>query len=359
MIWIIHFLAVNILLLFSVLARNKKIFIYGTFIYSVFTFGQRWMAGVDFPYYLLYYLTEFQVREPFYKLLQNALANYNLYFGILIFVIYTITLFNNYRFILKLDKSNILIIYLFLFMEIYFMQMSQIRQFIAISFFINAYFYAFDKKYYKLILNILFACLFHISAILVIPFLFIKLNFKKKYIVYLVILCFILPFIDIRLIFNTGIFGLYSHYLGGQFDQPLSIFHMLRYYAILGLILIILMRLKFKMSSSVDKLIINGLLVYLFLYGLSFKFAPVLRVSNYFKIFEVVFLCYYYKEIYKFNYKLVRSVIISVYICFYAAIAYIDPYHITRYEFKPLKIYDDKTNTELYKEVQYYHLKNQ
>src|SRR5699024_5082993 len=105
-----------------------------SFIYALFIFGQRWMTGTDFPNYLRYYLTGFQVREPIYKFIQNFLAEHNLYFGLLIFIVFAITLFNNYRFMVRIDRNVVLIIYIYLLSEIFFAQLSQVRQFIAISF---------------------------------------------------------------------------------------------------------------------------------------------------------------------------------------------------------------------------------
>ena len=125
MIWIFHLTIITMLLLISKKIKKQKFFFYSSFLYSIFIFGQRWMTGTDYPNYLRYYLTDFQVSEPGYYYLQKILAENNLDFGLLIFIILFITLFNNYRFILQIDKNVEIILFLYLISEIFFAQMSK------------------------------------------------------------------------------------------------------------------------------------------------------------------------------------------------------------------------------------------
>lgn len=340
MIWIIHFIVINFLYIISNIFKKEKFFIISIFIYSVFTFGQRWMTGEDFPGYLLYYIYNFKVSDGLaYFALQDIFYNSNIYFGNLIFTIYFINLFNNFRFLYKFEKNRKLLFYLYMFVELYFMQMSQIRQFIAISFFINAYYFSYGRHYVKMIINLILAVCFHYSAFIVSVFLFLKPKLNRQYYLLGFLVCIILPFLNIKFLVNIGIFSKYAHYLGSAFDQNLSIYHYLKYYLILSFLIIYIININIQLFRTKDTLIFNGILIYLIFYGLSFKFAPVLRISNYFKIFELVFLIYYIKDLRKFSKNIVKSCVVGTLLVFYIAIAIIDPFNISRYKFKPLQLY--------------------
>lgn len=356
MIWIIHFLVINILLIIARINKNDNIFIKSTFIYSIFVFGQRWMTGEDFPGYLLYYLINFKTEELGYFLLQSFFVKKELYFGNLIFILYFITLFNTFKIMNKFEKNKIWMFYLYMFGELYFVQMSQIRQFVAISFFINAYYYANKKQIVKLIVNLLLALSFHKSVLLVVPFMFIKLKPSKKNLFFILLFFLFLPLINIKFVFNIGIAKNYSHYLGSVYNTGLSIFHYVRYYMTMLIILIYVYNIKTKLNHDKDSVIITGLIIYLLFYGLSFKFAPVIRISNYFKIYEIIFLSYYMGDIYKYPFTFMRGLIISFILVLYTGIAIMDPYNITRYEFRNLRMYDNKSRIELFNEIENFYI---
>lgn len=352
MIWIFHFIVINILLFITIYTKNKNFFIKSSFIYALFIFGQRWMTGTDFPNYLRYYLVDFQVSEPLYYGLQKFLSSNGLYFGILIFVVFLITLFNNYRFFLKIDKHVVLIIYIYLISELFFAQLSQIRQFIAVSFFINSYYYAYYNKYIKSGINILLGVAFHTSAFFFIPFLFIKLNMDRFKMLYLLVLSVVLPVLDISIIFNLPLFSRYSHYLGGAYDVSLSPFHYLKYYILLIVLFVFVWYVKEFGKNRMEQMILNGIMLNILFYGLSFQFGVLIRVSMYFKVFEFIFLAYYYKELAHFAKPVIKTVILVFFIGIYSGLAVTDPYDISDYEFRHLRVYDNRTYNELYQEVE-------
>ncbi len=351
MIWLLHFMVIHILLYFSIKKRNEKILMNGSFLYSVIIFGQRWMTGEDFPGYLLYYLLGFSGKELGYFGIQNMFRSMNLYFGLFIFLIYTVTIFNNFKFIKRINKNTIFMIYLYMFVESYFMQMSQIRQFIAISFFIHSYYFAFYKRYYKCIINLIIAYSFHFSVAFIAPILLVRMKLSKKTMFYFVLLCCVLPIINVKMLLNLGFASLYSHYIGSVYDTGLSFFHYIRYYTIIAIILMLIYNININNSVMIDRMILNGLLFYLIFYGLSFQFAPMMRVSYYLKIFEFIFIGYYIREIKNFSPKLIKGTIITLFLFFYLSIAIIDPYNISRYEFRPLKLYENRSDSELHMEI--------
>lgn len=356
MIWVIHFSMINIILFFSKIFKNDKIFIIGSFSYSVIVFGQRWMTGVDFPGYLLYYLIDFNGVEPSYYFLQNILATNNIYFGILIFITFFLTLINFYRLISKFESKKILMIYLYCFLEIYFIQMSQIRQGISISFFINAFFYMYNNKKYKAIINALAALSFHISTFLVIPFLFIKPKLSRKTSFYICLIFIVLPFIDITFIIEFFRIGFYSNYIDSVYDVSLGVSHYFRYYLSLFGTLLYIYNFKNIEKDNFFYCTVNGQLLYLLFYALSFKYAPIFRISNYFKIFELVFFVYNAKKINRISKRTLTLSMIGIVFLLYSSISLLDPYDISRYEFRALRIRETKSVNELFSEINRFYL---
>lgn len=351
MIWIFHIIIITILLLIAKYMKNDGFFIKSSFVYAVFIFGQRWMTGTDFPHYLKYYLIDFSQVEPGYYLIQKILTEGQLYFGILIFITFFITLYNNYRFISKINHNVVIIIYLFVISEIFFAQMSQIRQFMAVSFFINSYFYAFHKSYFKSFSNIIFGLLFHESILFFVPFLFLRFKLDKVKTLYLLILSGVLPLLDVSILFRLPIFSRYSSYVDSIFNVNLSVFHYVKFYIILLVILIFVWHIEKFGTGKIEQMILNGLVFNFLLYGLSFQFGIVLRASMYFKIFEVVFLAYYFKEVRGFSRIISKSLVVGLFLGIYGGLAVTDPYDISRYDFEPLRIRETRTVDQLNAEI--------
>ncbi|EKU92998.1 Uncharacterised protein [Alloiococcus otitis] len=351
MIWLFHISMITILLIVAKLFKKDNFFIYSSFIYAIFIFGQRWMTGTDFPFYLRYYLTDYDNVEPGYYFIQKILTEGNLYFGILIFIVFAITVYNIYRFISKINKHTVLMIFLFLISEIFFAQMSQIRQFLAVSFYMNSYYYAFQKQYLRSGLGIIAGLLFHDSIIFLVPFLLIHLNLDKIKTIYLLILSGVLPLIDLTLLLKLPIFNRYSHYVGGQFDVDLSIFHYFRFYILLAIVLYFLWTIDRLGKGRVEQMILNGLVFNFLLYGMSFQFALFLRVSMYFKIFELVFLAYYFKQT-KFVSNIIAVATVSfLFVGIYSGLGIVDPYSISDYQFRPIRIFENRSHDRLREEI--------
>lgn len=351
MIWLFHFIIVTLLLIISKFIKNDEFFIKSSFFYALFVFGQRWMTGTDFPNYLKYTLLDFQVREPIYRFLQNFITQNNLYFGILIFIVLAITLVNNYRFMIKIDRNVVLIVYIYLISEIFFAQLSQIRQFIAISFFINAYFNAFERRYNRSLINILLGAGFHTSIIFLIPLLFIRLNITRIKAIYLLIVAAVLPLLDVTLLLRLPFFSRYAHYIESRFNVNLSVFHLFKFYILLFIVFIFIWNLKKYRKTPIDQMILNGIIFSMLIYSLSFQFAPMIRINSFFKVFEFIFLVYYLNEIDNFSQIVKKTVVISLFIVTYLGFAFTDPYKITRYQFQHLRLRDDNSTEQLWDQI--------
>lgn len=358
MIWIIHFAVVTILLISAIKSKKNNVFIYGAFLYSVFIFGQRWMTGEDFPNYLLYYLINFQGREFLYFYLQDLFIKLDLYFGIFVFLIYLATQYNFFKFIIKIKKNTLLMLYIYLLSEIYFVQLSQIRQLMAVSFFVNVCIYMYQNKKILAMINVLLAMGFHISTILVLPFLLIQIIKPKitRASAFFILMFFcLLPLINIKFILNFEIVNIYLGYIGSVFDTGLSIFHYFKYYIIVFMALFYFYNMKSKSFEKQDYLIIYYFLIYIALYGLGFKFALIFRVANYFKIYEIVFFIYFLDDIKIITRNLLKGVVSTIFLVFYLSVTIIDPYSISNYQFRLLRLNEDKTISQLYSEINNFH----
>lgn len=355
MIYIIHFFIV--LSLYIIFGRNKqtqKMFVYSSFVYVIFVFGQRWMTGTDFPGYLRYYMTDYVRGEWGYFGLQTLFSEGDLYFGLLISLILLLTQFNFYRFFLKFDNYA-LMIFIFLLSEIFFAQMSQIRQYVAISFFINSYYNSYNKNYFKSMLNIILAYSFHTAAIFFVPLLFIKLPLNRKNILPLLTGAGILPFIDIRFIFNLPFLNRYSHYVGGRFDVPLGSSHYIKYYAILLFLLFFMYHLKTLNKDRIHNMIFNGSLFYILIYGLSFQFAPLYRIATFFQVFEIVLLVSFASKLKILPDIFTKRVVSFLFIGIFAFSALADSYNVASYQFRPLRFHEEKTREEMLTDIEIFY----
>lgn len=354
MIYLLHFFILVLLCLLSIWKKNSRIFISGSFFIMLFIYGQRWMVGTDYPNYVHYYLTDFQVREWGYRTLQNVFAHSQLSFVLLAFILLAITLYLNYHFLNNIQKNNILLIFLYLISEMFFAQMSQIRQYVAIAFFINSMFYSYKNEYLKSSLLFFLGLSFHISILIVLPFLIIKPKLNKQLALFVLCVAGILPFIDVALLLKLDIFSAYSHYLDGIYDVGLSAFHYLKFSILLLLGFVYVCDKNINKSREKDQLIVNGFLLNMLLYGLSIQFAPILRISAYFKIFEIAFLTYFISELKSFSKTYVKSFIIIFFASIFLGTAITDPYNLSHFQFRPLIIKENRSYSELYNEMSYF-----
>ena len=351
MIYLLHFFIVlTFYIFFGRNEQTKSIFTATAFIYAVFVFGQRWMTGTDFPNYLRYYIEDFTRSEWGYFGLQTLLRENDFYFGVLIFLIFLLTQINFYRFFLKFQNSAMLI-FLFLISELFFAQMSQIRQYVAISFFINSFYNAYHKDRLKTVINLLFAYSFHTSSLFFIPMLLVQLPFNRKRYGIVLTSFFMLPFIDIHMIFKLPFFNRYSHYVGGYFDVPLSVNHVIKYFTILLFMIFITYSLEEFKTNGSNKLIYNGVFYYMLIYGLSFHFAPLFRIATFFQVFEILFLVIYAQKLKNIPEYLSKKAVALIFIGIFTMSAIVDSYTVANYNFRPLRLYDDRSTEELINEV--------
>lgn len=344
---LIYFYNFIVLALFLILTKIKlisKCYFYIVTLYFIFIFGQRWGAGVDFYGYLYGYIYKLPY-ELGYRTIQNFFSNRNINYGILIFIIYLFTTTVSLLFLRKITKSNIAI-FIFFISEYHIMSINPLRNYIGINFFLlGLYYLFFRKKKLMTILCFLFGSLFHASiffAIFFLPFFYINIENKRKFIL---IFLFLLPIIDLREILKWLSYYFYSkyyiYYFGTVYDKSLSILNILRYYFF---VIIYTIFCNFKIKKGQKEFFLEkGLLIFLFLIGISVNFGPFHRIAYYYKIFEILYFVKFFN--YK-KHKLKKYFIVTFFIINYIFIAYKDMGVLFDYKIKILQLKRDKNNKE-------------
>lgn len=318
--------------------------------YFVFIFGQRWSAGIDFYGYLKYYIISFP-SEIGYRTIERFFSRNDIYFGNLIFIIYTFTLVMSIWFINYFYRSNYLL-YIFFLSEYHIMMLNPLRTYIAISFFLIVLIKVYEKNKKLSLLFIFLGGLFHklifLASIFILVFLNQKIIFRNKKKILLGLI--VLPLLPTRnlLILFAEYFNYGRTYLGSSYDIQFSILNTIRYYLIL--ILYFIFSNKKWYIERKNNFINIGIIIFIFIMGISCQIAPLHRVAYFFKIFEVLFFFKVFISSQKNKY-LKQGIIIFIFIINYIVIAYKDMGVLSNYELRFLQLKNTKTFSQYLEEV--------
>lgn len=95
------------------------------------------------------------------------------------------------------------------------------RQFIAIGVILSALRFIEEKKFWKYLIAVLFAMLFHLTAFIALPLYFLaKINWKKRILIGVTMICEAILLIVGRSVISIAVtlFPSYAGYIGGQYD---------------------------------------------------------------------------------------------------------------------------------------------
>jgi hypothetical protein len=123
------------------------------------------------------------------------------------------------RFIYKNSDDVVLSTYIFVSLNIFSMNLNVMRQSIAVGIILLGLEYLKKDKYLTFIAFVLFASLFHQSAVICLIMLFYyRLNYKKRTLIYTLIAC-VIGFVGFKYIFKfaTNIFDDYAGYIESEF----------------------------------------------------------------------------------------------------------------------------------------------
>lgn len=186
----------------------------------------------------------------------------------------------------KYSRSILLSIFLFISLYYYFNSLNTIRQFVGMSivFYVSTR-YLVDRKLYKYVLSVIFASLFHLSALIVIPAYWLckEISFRT-----VLILLFCLPVVLLSYDFFASFifkifpsYAIYSDYQTGSSSVFLAI-------QMAFFIIIFMVYKNNKIWTKVELISFNFSLISLFLYVLSYKNIIFFRVGIYFGMYLLI-----------------------------------------------------------------------
>lgn len=200
-----------------------------------------------------------------------------------------LVIFPIYRISKRYSFNPCLSIFLFYTLYFYLQSFNIMRQIIAVSVLLLFIPFLFKKKYIHFVVGVALASLFHTTALLAVPFVFInRLKISRK------LMC---VFVFISLVFGVSFSSLvidkiadllgYVHYLEVHDENSET-----------GLFMIItnIFAMFFIITSSKDSHLLKLFFLYILLYNLTVGVPYAYRLTFVFSIVQILFLPYYIKN---------------------------------------------------------------
>ena len=105
-------------------------------------------------------------------------------------------------------------------------------------------------------------------------------------------------------------------------------------------------------KTKKDLLIINGTLLYIVIYGFSFQFALLFRIAMFFQAFEILFLVYYSDQLRNLPEYVNKKLVYIMFLGVFSLASLIDSYKVENYQFRFLRLYEDRTEEQLNYEIE-------
>lgn len=298
----IHIILFSVVLL-AVLGRRNKLCLYFSFLLLTIVSSIRYMYGNDYrSYYIHFYNIKNGYESVFdseilFTLLNKLLPS----FHVLIIVTSVVFIYQIYKFMMdNLNQRQIWIgVFIFLINPyLYLVNLSAIRQCIAMCCFCVAVSYMLKRDVKRYLLFIIAAALFHKSAILLLPvYLLIGTKrIKKRYVVLIILgIWFLLSFPEFYSVIET-ILSLFDDLNYVRYmDEGLS--NSLRATLLSSIYLVYVL---FNLPKLEGKYVLYGklYLISMILAVLAYRLSMVTRIQMYFDIFSIVVLPHlFYKNI--------------------------------------------------------------
>lgn len=291
--------------------KNILIIVIFFIIFSVLL-GLQYNVGTDYFSYVKIFSDKnvayyyYQKQEYLFYFFSCLIVDLNLHpqFG---FVFLSLIQFFCITTFVKFLKINSSLIFFFLFFTVstfFFNQTNVIRQYTAATILLLFVKYTYEKKYIRMIISLLCASMFHISAILFIPMFLIVKIFRKKLPSFVWIVYLIISVIMIRVNFVSLMISLvpflsrYSHYLDSVWGtNQISLINILTKIIYIPFYLFSLKALK-KMDNKKDVMLFQ---LGFFSYGIKLiclSSSMLNRFTVYFEFFTILPLYYLFYDIY-------------------------------------------------------------
>lgn len=222
-------------------------------------------------------------------------------FSLLTIPIFLITIY-------KTSKNSIFSVFLFISMGYYFLTFNAIRYYFALSIVFYSYNFLIKKNKFKFILCILFASLFHKTALIMIPIGFLVI-YKTKY-DYVLLMGFALCCLLFKNPIRTIAFHLYPTYLGTVYDGgSSSLFNVLK-----GIYIIILgYMFKNKISEDTELSVLYKINILALIIYVCCDWLPELsRIGFYLNITSIIFIPNLISQLNNKNNKFIISILTIV-----------------------------------------------
>ena len=197
----------------NVLYKNKiyinnninKIILFILLVYWTLLIGLQYETGTDYNSYKRIFLGDNQTYlrkgEYLFYYISLFIYNNNIHYQFGFIFIAFIQFFCLIIFInkIKLDKYHIFIFLYFFVCTSFYNQTNVIRQYVAIYLFLLASWYMYKKNIFFYLILVIIASLFHISALMLLPFYFIfKIKFSKIMLLLILLISIIISFMNIN-----------------------------------------------------------------------------------------------------------------------------------------------------------------
>lgn len=336
---ILYLLIPIIILIFSKEINKKKMTYidYFLLLLLILICGLRKNVGTDYKLYELFYnnISAFPRIEFFFRQLILFLNKFNFDASFFFFITSLITIVPVYLYIKKNSDKPSESLFLYISLGFYALQFNMIRQMLAIIVTIFGFKYIKERNIIKYILFILFASLFHSTALIMLPFYFLaNCNFSKFKMYLILILEFCLSFLYSPFMsFMTKTFKNYSVYEQANnftmVDAGLGT-HIILIFNLILLIFIIRKKDELIELDKRNKIYINLVLFSFMFYFLGLNNTVIIRVAYYLFIYIIFILPNLYRISKFYNNK--NSFFIYIFFLIYYVLHLISfnnmlPYH--------------------------------
>lgn len=195
------------------------------------------------------------------------------------------------KFIYDFSKNSLISILLYFSLGLFAYSLGIFRQMIAMSIILQGYQYILKREPIKYITIVLFASLFHTTALVTIFLYWItKIDFSKKIsLVYSIeLILFMFPRSIVLLIIK--IFSRYNDYIGSMYDIQGGSYIMLILLNIIFILCYFFIKNNLLRNNSHFKICTNALVIAIFLQSLSYSFGIFGRIVPYFSIYLLIII---------------------------------------------------------------------
>lgn len=281
--------------------KKSHIFAFLSFLPLLVVSALRFQVGVDYNSYAYIFerikLDQSVHAEVGYKILNKLVLLFTNNSQAIFAVTSVITLSLIFCGIYKYSTNPPLSIFLFVTMGYLFSSFNILRQYIAIAIIFVALNLIKENKFWRFLVLVLIAMMFHKTTIIMIPLFFLlRLRLKQSYMIIITMIgaCFIpLRGVLTNMLVNT----FYPQYAGTTLIQPLSAFEFAYYAVVFGLVLALCFAYKETFFKNDYNLILFNCAFYSFIIYLCLSFIPEInRIAVYIEIFIILLIPRVFKE---------------------------------------------------------------